>query len=111
MRRVKLLGSAIIAVFALSAVMASWAAAEPPELLPVKSTFTIKSGAGELVRLNGEAVKCTGDKSLGTVEAETTTLTNKIHIDFEGCAASGVKCSSEGQAAGVILVLGVGHWG
>jgi len=115
MKRIRLLGVALMTVFAVSAIVAATAsAAEPTKILPEPSTVkplkvTSKSGAGSLITVSGEEVKCKTDK--GTSEFTTPNL-GTFHALFEGCTGpSGTTCTGEsGDAKGTILLLGEVHY-
>ncbi len=110
MQRLKILGVALMAVFALSAVVAATASAEVVILpkLAAEETYKGESGKGTLEMLKGIAVVvCQKDKSEGTFEA--TKPLGLFHIDFEGCKASIAACTGLGEAKEVILSLGIAH--
>jgi hypothetical protein len=110
MQRFRILGVALMAVFALSAVMSATASAEVKILptLTAEEKWTGESGSGTLEVLKGESIVCAKDKSEGTFEKEKPL--GKFHIDFEGCkTAGGVTCTGLGEASGVILTLGTTH--
>jgi hypothetical protein len=113
MQRIKLLGLAVLAVFAFSAVASAVASAEimPPLMLPgAGTTFTIK-GLGEpiLVRENGEKIKC--KKSTGSGEATSDSLGN-FKILFEECKSEPLSttCTGLGNTTGTILTEGEYHF-
>jgi hypothetical protein len=134
MVRIRTIGLALVAVFALTAVVASAASAAAPEFrigpchkvakgtagaYPSQSKceerlsqnveprewepdgvaagekikFTSKSGAGKLVTVGGEEVKCTGDTDTGEITGPKTV--GKVTVKFTGCEAFGfIKCNS-----------------
>ena len=111
MQRLKLLGLALIAVFAASAAVTAVASAAV-SFLPLASTslsitFTAKSGAGLFETLGKKKVKCSSDKGSGEVTGETF---GKFNIEFEGCEEPTlkVKCADLSQTSdnGKIKVLG-----
>ena len=105
MRRFAVVGAALLAVLALTAVMASSAVAALPEFLPGSGTFTGTSGKGELQIKGGGTIKCEKDKPLGTI---TGPKTASIDVHFEECKALGFAANSvdDKEKAGVILVKG-----
>lgn len=110
MRRIKLLTLTLGAIFALSAIAATAAFAENPEILPKPTAekplkFETTSGTGEF---NSEAAKiaCKEDSSKGEFTSNTEGV---VTIDFKGeCKAeiegSTIKCFSLGDASGTILL-------
>jgi hypothetical protein len=110
MQRFRLLGIALMAIFAISAIASATAAAENPDILPIPSSeeplkFTSQG-------LDTKYVLETTKK----LQIECKTVTNKgefttqdsgtVTIDFEGCEAKGAKCKAEGDVNGTILVFG-----
>ncbi len=106
MRKIKVLGAAIVAVVALSALAAATSSAALPEFLPGNAgeKFTGKSGAGTLEVPPEGPIVCAKD----TVTGENTGATKKTAlaiIDFTGCKVFGiVNAQSLGDPAGTILV-------
>jgi hypothetical protein len=109
MKRIKLLGLALLALFALSAVASSVAAAEMPEILPAPTEkeplkFTSKTKAGtkpflestKLLRITCEKAD---NKGSFTTQDKGTGL-----ILFDGCKeeTSGAKCSNTATAGQII---------
>jgi hypothetical protein len=112
MQRFRLLGIALMAIFAISAIASATAAAENPEILPAP---TAKSP----LKFTSEGLDAKKEYILETTKKLTIickTVTNKgeftsqdsgtVTIDFEGCTAKGVKCLAEGDVNGTILVFG-----
>jgi hypothetical protein len=110
MRRIKVLGLAMLALFAFGAAIASSASATEPGLLfltgeapPVKISAT--GGVAKLVTPAG-TIECQTNSTaaeLTKAEAEAkkeTTHVTLIHgvIDFEGCKEGKLACSSETEA-------------
>jgi hypothetical protein len=87
MKQIKMLGAAIIAVVALSAVASATASAALPEFTPgaAKTTFTGTSGAGTLQAAGG-TIECESDTVKGELTG-TTKKTGTATITFKGCAA------------------------
>jgi hypothetical protein len=113
MKRFRLLGLTLLAAFALTAALAASASAALPELLPVKaggSTFSGVNTAANptLETLKKETIVCKkGAKADGVQENDTT---GTYHIHFEECESAGFKCSTAGDATGIILNLGKYHY-
>jgi hypothetical protein len=113
MRRLSLIGLALIAVLALGAFAASTAFALP-ELLP-HGSWTGKDDGGAAkptLEISGSTniVICeSGATANGADETDTLGL---FHIDFLGCVIKGtaVKCESASDTAGTILLLGTYHY-
>jgi hypothetical protein len=114
MKRFKLLGLALMAVFALTAALSASAfALELPENLPASTTRTstgVSNGITKFGAVGQEApVECTSAPGEAT-ETSSKPPSGAFHIKFEGCTttASGitVKCTGLGDATGVILALG-----
>ncbi len=99
--RIRMIGLALVAVFAMSAVVVSAASAALPEQLPATGTFSGTSGASTFETKSGEKVKCTSDAITGEI---TGAKTSKSKITFKGCEAFGFKCNSSGAASGEIVL-------
>lgn len=112
MKRIRLLGLALIAVFALGAFASASAFAENPEILPVPSAgspanFTSVAGEAKLVTSGGSEITCTKATNKGLFTSQDL---GTVDITFEGCKFPGIgKCTSPGQAGGVILTEGDLH--
>jgi len=62
-------------------------------------------GEPVLESAGGTSIKCKSDKSEGTLRADKDF--GAFHVDYEGCTTVlGIKCTSKGDAEGVILVSG-----
>jgi len=111
MKQLKILGVALMSVFALGAIVASMASAAVSVLPEGKEeTWKGESGAGTLEVLKGaSAIECKKDTSEGTFEA--TKPLGSFHIDFKECSAAGglATCTGLGESTGVILSLGTFH--
>jgi hypothetical protein len=119
MRQLKLVGLACLAVFALTAAMASSASALLlPEILPLignERTFTGENDgtAPELVSTEAgtHPIKCEAATATGTEEAKKPL--GSYHITFTKCKTEEgglqVPCNSEGDAKETILNLGGWH--
>ncbi len=118
MKRIRLLGVVLMAVFVLGAIAATTAsAAEVTKILPeptkekplkVKS----KSGSGTLLTVGGSEAKC--EKAKGTSEFTTPNL-GTFHTEFEGCKIKApivktAPCTGVGDKKEVILLLGTVHY-
>jgi len=106
MKRMRMMGLALVAVFALS-VAASTATAAPvfytkAAIGSVGATvpFTGTLGAAFLEPTNKSKITCTGGTATG--EATGPTTTKKNITTFTGCEASGFKCNSTGEGEGII---------
>jgi len=99
MQRFRILGVAILAIFAIGAVASATASAEELRMLPLGTTtnpvkFNITSGAGELVSGTSK-IKCAKDK--GTGEATSARL-GKFRVTFEECKEEAAKVACRGLA-------------
>jgi hypothetical protein len=99
MTRIRAVGLALVAVFALSAVTSAAASANKPELEPKGKaftlTFTAKGGAATLEKSGGFGnIKCTANTAKGT---QTSAILDEVTITFTGCKSSvGGACKSNG---------------
>jgi hypothetical protein len=110
MQRLRLLGIALMIILALTALAATTASAETPEILPAPTTTTpllftsSGGGAATLIPTKEEEktiFKCKKIRSDGDfTSADSGTIT----IDLEECKANVTNCSTSGDAAGVILM-------
>jgi hypothetical protein len=106
MRTIKLVGAALMAVVALSAIASATASAALPEFLPGSGTFTSTSGAGTLAIQGGNTITCSSDTNSGSITGPKTVT---VTIDFKGCVLFGfVGAHSLEDASGVILVKATG---
>jgi hypothetical protein len=115
-QRFKVLGLALMTVFALSAIVSAAASAELPVILNNKKEvagavkFTGNNTTKtELVKLNGLKVECSGNTDEGEFEAKKPL--GLFHIKFTGCKGlvNLVTCTGLGDTSGTILVLGTFH--
>jgi hypothetical protein len=117
MKRLKLLGLALVAMFALTAASASVAGALELTVLPTPSAaspllYTFKSTAGtttKLVTLAGKEVKCTSVTGVGDL---TSSQLGTVEFKFAGCTGPlGVKCTGleAGDKEGEILFKAETH--
>jgi hypothetical protein len=104
--RIGLFGLALVAVFAMSAVIASAASAALPEQSPTTGKFTGVSGKSFFETKSGEKVNCKED----TIKGESTgAKTSSSTIAFKGCEAFGFKCNTTGALAGEIVLKVTGQ--
>jgi hypothetical protein len=119
MKRVRLFGVGLLAVFALGVVVASSASAALPQLLNAKkevpASATIDGGgtAIKFVTLAGKEIKCSEYTS--TTEINKEGRLGPFHIDLTGCTAKEagltLTCTGLGDAtSGLILALGEVHF-
>jgi len=106
MQRLKVIGLALVAVLAITAVASATASAAKPEFVftGTEKGFTGKQvGEGFLETTGGTQVKCTAGTSSGEIEgASGSNKVTKTVVTFTGCTSSGFECHSPGQASGVI---------
>jgi len=100
MKRLRILGLSLLALFALGAIAANVALAEEGVLPP--SNFTIKGGAQKLANLNNEKIECASVTGTGVPLPESDTHSTGT-LDFTGCKAFGFEAISLGDKGGVIL--------
>jgi hypothetical protein len=111
MKRFRLMGLAVLALFALATAVASTTSAFLLENLPEKArTITDKSNGPTLLEtVGGTAVECTSAPSTET-EENFKPPSGAFHIGFSGCTSkkpvNGLKCTGTGDSAGSILALG-----
>jgi hypothetical protein len=104
------LAVALTAAIALTALLAATAQALPEFLLSAKpnNVFTgTATGTSTLENTAGTKVECTKANSSGGLETDTL---GTLHITFESCSSSGVKCTTEGDLTGLILAEGSFHF-
>ena len=112
MKRIKLFGLALIAVFAVGVLASASAFAEEPELkfengkVPSAGEPAAFTGAtattSELITSAGGKLGCTSATGKG---AFTSQDAGEGETEFKGCTDEGAKCNSDGTA-GVIVVKG-----
>jgi hypothetical protein len=103
MRSFKIVGAALMALLAVTAVATATASAALPEILPGSGTFTATSGAGTLETTAKEKITCKSDTSKGTI---TNVKEGTFEVDFKECTALGFAANSLGDPAQTILVTG-----
>jgi hypothetical protein len=113
MPRRTIIGLAIVAAMAVSAIAATMALASGAEYLLATGTFPVKftsfSGKGTLgTRGVLEQIVCRKDRDLGELLSATTF---DVTIDFEECAVLGIPFWSLGDPKGTILTTVTGVLG
>lgn len=116
MRRVKMLGLAVVAVLALGAAVTAAASAEVSFLPegtaaePVKGSGT--AGPGTMQTLSGQSIQCAALKGTGEV---TSKQSGHAVLELEGCRAViggvEVKCAdlSHEDSSGIVKIEGEFH--
>src|SRR6202035_2679913 len=110
MRRFKLLGLALMAVFIAAVAVVGTASAALPKVLPeAAKNWTGASDGGGIVLLGSADITCTEAPATGTLEANKPL--GSFHIEFKNCTTEkgAIKCTGLGDSAGVILALGTWH--
>jgi hypothetical protein len=111
MKRISLMGLALIAIFALGGFASASALAENPEILPVPTAVAplnyTAAGTEAILQATKEAnkVKCSSDTAKGSF---TTQDSGRLTITFKGCTAKGASCTSNG-VKGEIVTEGKGE--
>ncbi|MGH2864524.1 MAG: hypothetical protein ACRDJX_04660 [Solirubrobacteraceae bacterium] len=95
MKRIKIIGLALVAVFALSAVVAASASAALPEFVPgaAKTKFTSKSGESFL-EASKQVIKCKSDTNKGELVG-TTKKEDTVTVTFLGCESLTLKAKCQ----------------
>lgn len=106
MKRFKVLGLALLAVFAFAAVLSASASALP-QLLGWEETPTY-SGENtapkpKLETNKKETITCASATASGTQSSDTA---GTFDIHFKTCESSGFKCNTAGDETGIILAKG-----
>jgi hypothetical protein len=110
MQRLKVLGLALAAVFAVSALVATSAMAVLPEIEIISGPQTLKSAKKAespndlLETTSGKKVECTNDASTSKLGASPTKELKEVKVTFTGCTSSFGTCTSSGAASGEIKV-------
>jgi hypothetical protein len=109
MKRMRMMGLLLVAVFAIS-IAASSASANPifytkaalGETATTKVPFTATLGSAFLEPASKSKITCTGGTAVGETASTTTTVKNLTK--FVGCeaAGTGLKCNSTGKGTGEI---------
>lgn len=107
MQRPKLLGLALLAMFALSAVVSTTALAAEPLFLILSGqkfpvSLTITSGLTTIEKVSGGAVVCHKDKGTGLI---TSAQLGAFAATFEECETmpGKIQCRMPGGPAGILL--------
>ena len=106
MKQARLMSAVSAGLIALFAVLATSASGALPELLPSGKTFTGKNTAENPTweTLKKETIPCAAATADGAQETDTS---GTYHIHLTGCKGFGfASCNTEGDEAGVILLLG-----
>jgi hypothetical protein len=112
MRKLRMLGVVLVALFVVGAVAAATSSAVLPISLPLATSanpvkFTDKSGAGTFRTLGGTVITGTSDESTGEY---LSTALGEFDILFLGVTSSGLSCTGlSDTVTGSILVLGTFH--
>jgi hypothetical protein len=111
MERIRVIGLALVAAFAFSAIGAAAAQAELPEYsVPgafPKEFLSAVTGEGKLVTVGGREIKC-ANGGAGEGKIVNAKEANKTVVRFKGCTAKGpfgekVPCKSTGAATEEIV--------
>jgi hypothetical protein len=108
MKRTKVLGLVLVAMFAMSALVVSAASAAAPEFKPVptKKKFTDKSGTSKLIAPGGIVISCQTSTSKGEITGVKTV--GNVAVTYASCTAKTktAECpakSPESTVAGTII--------
>jgi hypothetical protein len=111
MKRIRIIGLALVAVFALSALVASAASAATvkPEFVPANGKFPVAftgtSGAGKLETIGKRTISCKTDSITGSIASAGEA--NKVIVTFKGCTTKLLfftgPCNTPGNAAEEIV--------
>ena len=106
MKRIRMIGLCLVAVFAMSSLLAASASAALPEFSgPFPKADTAKSGKLHLETVGKIAANCTASTQTGEVLGPKT---GTVTIRSTGCEAVGFKCNTAGAATGEIVTSGLG---
>jgi hypothetical protein len=101
MKRIRMAGLCLVAVFAVSAVVAASASAALPEFSgPFPKPFTSKSGKVYVETVGKLRTTCTAGTNGGKVTGPKTGI---VTIRFTGCKALSYTCTTKGAAVGEIV--------
>ncbi len=109
MNRVRMVGVCLLASFALSAIAATAASAEPEYLTKAvvvegaKIPLTATLSAAFLEAASGTKITCTAGTGSGEVTGPRTSK-NSV-TTFTGCESGGFPCNSEGKPTGSITTV------
>lgn len=110
MKRFKLLGLALMAVFALAAAFSASALALPELLGQAAGAEYSGKNTSEnptLETTKEEKIVCKEASAEGVQESDTL---GTFHIHFTSCKSSGFSCNTSGDSTGIILALGTFHY-
>jgi uncharacterized low-complexity protein len=105
MKRIRILGMALVAVLAMSAVAVAIASAAAPEFSPATNSGTSKSATATFTE-EGEvfSIKCTSNTGTSTI---TSAKAGTFEESFKNCKAASIEtCTTTGQASGTIVSKG-----
>jgi len=101
MKLIRIVGLCLVAVFAMSAVVAASASAALPEFSgPFPKPFKSKSGAVLIETASRVKARCKAGTNVGEV---TGPKTDVVTLRLTGCEADGFKCSTKGATEGEIV--------
>lgn len=115
MKRIRIVGLALVAVFAMSVVASTASAAGPVfytkaelgSVAPSKIKFTATIGAAFLEgKTSKSKISCTDTSGSGAGavgETVSAKVTENNVTTFTGCETGGIPCTSAGQATGIIV--------
>jgi hypothetical protein len=112
MKRIRLMGLALIAIFALAALASASAFAENPEILPVPSAgkpanFTSTAGVAKLHSTLDNDIECQKAENKGLFTSQDL---GTVQITFKECktliGTTKASCNTKGQAKEEILIEG-----
>jgi hypothetical protein len=109
MKRIRILGLAFVAIFALAALASASAFAENPEILPVPTTtkpanFTGTAGVTLLhTTLDNDIIECKRAENKGQLTSQDL---GTVDITFKECKSGTTTCNTKGQAKEEVLVEG-----
>jgi hypothetical protein len=112
MKRIRIIGLAIVAALAISALASASAFAALPEwfkggkVIAAAVKVTGTGGAGTLETIGGKKVTCTSDSSEGEITPPKNAA--NVVVTYKGCESAGVKCNTAGKAAGEVVTNKVG---
>jgi hypothetical protein len=101
MKQIRILGLALLALFALGAASASMASAEEGVLPTQTKPFTIKGAAATLLTLEKEEIKCKATSGEGKFLEKSDQHATGSFI-FKECTALGLASNTLGDASGTI---------
>jgi hypothetical protein len=121
MKRIRITGLCLVAIFAMSVVASSASAApvfytkaELGATAPTHVKFTATIGAAFLESQESKSkVSCKDEVGTGagaTGETVSAKVTENNVTKFTGCESASLKCSSAGQAEGVIVTNALKGW-